>query len=139
MLVPDLATDLGKVSNGGKTYTFTLKDGIKFGPPLNREITSKDVLWAFERIGTKSVAAQYGFYYDAIKGMPAFRDGKSKVIAGIKTPDPKTIIFTLTQAHGRLPLPPRACRPPARSRRRSRDASRSRTSTAATSSPRART
>ena len=32
--------------------------------------------------------------------MPAFKDGKSKVIAGIKTPDPKTIIFTLKQAHG---------------------------------------
>ena len=128
-----------RVTNGGKTYTFHLKSGIKFGPPLNREITSKDVLWAFERIGTKSVNAQYGFYYDAIKGMTAFKDGKSKVIAGIKTPDPKTIIFTPDQAHGRLPPTGSACRPPARSRRKSRDASRSRTSTAATSSPRART
>ena len=36
MLVPDLATDLGKVSNGGKTYTFKIKQGVKFGPPLNR-------------------------------------------------------------------------------------------------------
>jgi peptide/nickel transport system substrate-binding protein len=100
VLVPDLATSLGTVSNGGKTYTFKLKDGIKFGPPLNRAITSKDVLWAFERIGTKTVAAQYGFYYDAIKGMTAFKDGKSKVISGIKTPDPKTIIFTLTKPTG---------------------------------------
>ena len=96
-------------SNGGKTYTFTLKDGIKFGPPLNRAITSKDVLWAFMRIGTKTIAAQYGFYYDAIKGMTAFRDGKSKVIAGIKTPDLKTISFTLTKPTGdfryRLSMP----------------------------------
>jgi peptide/nickel transport system substrate-binding protein len=109
VLVPDLATDLGKISNGGKTYTFTLKDGIKFGPPLNRAITSKDVLWAFMRIGTKTIAAQYGFYYDAIKGMTAFRDGKSKVIAGIKTPDLKTISFTLTKPTGdfryRLSMP----------------------------------
>ena len=100
VLVPDLATNLGTISNGGKTYTFHLKDGIKFGPPLNREITSKDVLWAFERIGTKSVDAQYGFYYDVIKGMTAFKAGKSKVISGIKTPDPKTIIFTLTKPTG---------------------------------------
>jgi peptide/nickel transport system substrate-binding protein len=108
-LVPDLATNLGDVTNGGKTYTFHLKSGIKFGPPLNREITSKDVLWAFERIGTTSVGAQYGFYYDAIKGMPAFKAGKAKVIQGIKTPDPKTIIFTLSRPTGdfrlRLSMP----------------------------------
>jgi peptide/nickel transport system substrate-binding protein len=109
VLVPDLATNLGTVSADKKTYTFHLKSGIKFGPPLNREITSKDVLWAFERIGTKTIAAQYGFYYDAIKGMAAFKDGKSKVISGIKTPDLKTISFTLTKPTGdfllRLSMP----------------------------------
>jgi peptide/nickel transport system substrate-binding protein len=99
-LVPDLATNLGTVTNGGKTYTFKLKDGIKFGPPLNREITSKDVLFAFQRIGTASVNAQYGFYYDVIKGMKAFKAGTAKVISGIKTPDPKTISFTLTAPTG---------------------------------------
>ncbi|HEY5119362.1 MAG TPA: ABC transporter substrate-binding protein, partial [Anaerolineales bacterium] len=30
-LEPDLATDMGKISSDGLTYTFTLKDGIKFG------------------------------------------------------------------------------------------------------------
>ncbi len=49
MIVPDLATNTGVVSNGGKTYTFKLKPGVKFGPPLNRAITSKDVLYAFQR------------------------------------------------------------------------------------------
>jgi len=109
VIVPDLATNTGVVSNGGKTYTFKLKDGIKFGPPLNRAITSKDILWAFERIGTKSIGAQYAFYYDPIKGMKAFSAGKSKVIQGIKTPDPKTIIFDLTKPTGdflyRLSMP----------------------------------
>jgi peptide/nickel transport system substrate-binding protein len=109
VIVPDLATNTGVVTNGGKTYTFHLKDGIKFGPPVNREITSKDVLWAFERIGTTSVNAQYGFYYDAIKGMKAFKAGTAKVISGIKTPDPKTISFTLTKPTGdflfRLSMP----------------------------------
>jgi len=109
VVVPDLATDLGKITNNGKTYTFKLKDGIKFGPPLNRPITSKDILFAFQRIGTPSVVAQYGFYYDVIKGMTAFKTGKSKVIQGIKTPDLKTIIFDLTVPTGdfryRLAMP----------------------------------
>ena len=67
------------------------------------------MLWAFERIGTPSVGAEYGFYYDAIKGMAAFKAGKSKVISGIKTPDLKTISFTLTKPTGdflyRLTMP----------------------------------
>ena len=56
------------------------------------------------------MVAQYGFYYDVIKGMTAFKAGKSKVIQGIKTPDLKTIIFDLTVPTGRLPLPPRDAR-----------------------------
>ena len=48
--VPDLATSIPKPTNGGKTYTFHLRNGVKFGPPVNREITSKDVKYALERM-----------------------------------------------------------------------------------------
>ena len=43
-LVPDMATDLGKSSDGGKTWTYTIQKGLKFedGTP----ITSKDVAYA---------------------------------------------------------------------------------------------
>jgi peptide/nickel transport system substrate-binding protein len=99
-LVPDLATSVPKPTNGGKTYTFHIRPGVKFGPPVNSVITSKDVLYAMERIGTPSVNAQYGFYYDVIKGMPAFKAGKSKVISGIQTPNPSTIVFTLSKPTG---------------------------------------
>ena len=100
VLVPDLATSMPKVSSDGLTYTFTLKNGVKFGPPVNREITSKDILYAFERIGTKDVVAQYYGYYSAIKGMPEFYDGKAKTISGIETPDDKTIVFHLSEPTG---------------------------------------
>jgi peptide/nickel transport system substrate-binding protein len=100
VIVPDLATDTGQVSDDGLTYTFTLKDGVKFGPPVSREITSKDVLYAFQRIGTPDLVAQYGFYYTVIKGMQEFTDGKADTISGIETPDDKTIVFTLTQPTG---------------------------------------
>ena len=40
-LAPGLATDMGTVSSDGLTYTFTLKDGIKFGDgtPSTRAFT----------------------------------------------------------------------------------------------------
>jgi len=93
---PDLATDLGQVSSDGLTYTYHLKSGIKFGPPVNRDITSQDIKYAFERIDSKPLVAQYGFYYDGvIEGMAA-HDGPPKDISGIETPDPQTIVFHLT-------------------------------------------
>ncbi len=108
-VVPDLATEVPAPSQDGLTYTFHLKPGIRFAPPVNREITSEDVAYAFERINTKSLAAQYGFYYDGvIQGMSgsAARPGP---ISGIETPDPHTIVFHLSRPTGdflaRLTMP----------------------------------
>jgi peptide/nickel transport system substrate-binding protein len=104
-LIGDLATEpTGNPSSDGKTYTYTLRDGIKFGDPVNRVITSKDVAYAFQRLATKSLVAQYGFYYEpAIKGFKDFEDGKASTISGIETPDDKTIKFTLNQPVGDFP------------------------------------
>ena len=104
-LVPDLAAAEPEVSDDGLTYTFKLRDGVRWSPPLNRDVTSKDILYAFKRIGTESLAAQYGFYYTVIKGMEEFTEagGLSKPrnqISGIQTPDDKTIVFTLTEPTG---------------------------------------
>lgn len=99
--VPDLATELPQPTDGGTTYTFDLKDGIRFGPPLNRAITSYDIEYAFERIGTRSLAAQYRFYYDPlIRGLHDFARGRSDDITGIETPDDGTIVFHLTRPAG---------------------------------------
>lgn len=115
-IVPDLATSVPKPTDDGLTYTFHLKQGIRFGPPVNREITSKDVEYAFERINSKPVAAQYGFYYDGvIKGMTGLAP-KPEPISGISTPNPTTIVFHLTQPTGdfleRLAMPDTAPIPP---------------------------
>lgn len=99
-LIPDLAESMPDVSDDGLTWTFQLRDGVRFGPPVSREITSSDVAYAFERIGTPSLAAQYGFYYDVIEGMDAFRAGDAKRISGIETPDDRTIVFHLTRPTG---------------------------------------
>jgi len=108
-LVPDLATSVPKPSNGGKTYTFHLKKGVKFGPPVNRVITSKDVRYALERLAKPRNGGQYGFYYSVIKGFDAYGAGKAKSISGIKTPNASTIVFDLTAPTGdflmRLSMP----------------------------------
>ena len=115
-LVPDIAAANPDVSADGLTYTFQLKTGVKFGPPLDRDVTSKDIEYAFERINTKALVAQYGFYYDGvIKGMTGDA-AKPAPISGIETPDDSTIIFHLEKPTGdllyRLAMPATAPIPP---------------------------
>ena len=108
-LVPDLATDLGEHNAEGTQWTYTLKDGIKFGPALGgeevpgvtgEEITSADFKYAMERQFIGSVGAQYPFYYEAIEGVKEFQDGTADDISGIETPDPKTVVFNLSEPVG---------------------------------------
>ena len=101
--VPDLATDLGQVSADGLTVTFTIRDGAMFAPPVDREITSHDVAYAFQRINTASLVAQYGNYYcGTIVGMTCDAKSPDTPIEGIATPDDKTIVFTLERPTGDL-------------------------------------
>jgi len=102
VVVPDIATVVpsaknGGITNNGKTYTFHLKHGIKFAPPVNREVTATDIVTAMKRIANPNDGAQYAFYYAPIRGFTA---GKGKAIPGIKVIDPYTIQFNLTEPTG---------------------------------------
>jgi peptide/nickel transport system substrate-binding protein len=65
-IVPDLATSIPKPTNGGKTYTFTLRSGIKFsdGTPL----TGADVKATFVRLFKIGNSPNSGTWYNVIKG-----------------------------------------------------------------------
>jgi peptide/nickel transport system substrate-binding protein len=99
-LVGDLATDVPQPTDGGLTYTYKLRDGVKFGPPVNRAVTSKDVAYAMNRLANPKDGGQYSFYYKVIQGWDAVANGKAKTVSGITTPDNKTIVFKLTTKTG---------------------------------------
>ncbi len=68
VVVPDLATALPKVTNSGKTYTFTLRKGIKFS--TGKTVTVADVLASFQRL-FKVSNPNAGSWYNDIVGGPA--------------------------------------------------------------------
>jgi oligopeptide transport system substrate-binding protein len=96
-VVPWMATSWTP-SDGGKTYTFTLRDGLKFSD--NTPLTSTDVVYSLNRSldpATKSPASTY--YLSLIKDSLKFQDAKSgiKTLIGdsLMAPDPKTVVIKL--------------------------------------------
>ncbi len=71
--VPDLASGPPEVSDGGRTVRIPLRRGVRFSPPVNREVTSSDVKYALERLFLPQV--QYGYasaYFCVIVGNVEF-------------------------------------------------------------------
>jgi peptide/nickel transport system substrate-binding protein len=64
-VVPDLAQSMPQVSDGGKTYTFTLRKGIKFS--TGADVTPADVVASFTRI-FKVSSPTAGSFYNGIVG-----------------------------------------------------------------------
>jgi peptide/nickel transport system substrate-binding protein len=99
--VPDLADGEPEVSEDGKTVTVKLKTGIKYAPPVNREVKSADVKYAFERAFSANAPSGYASSYFAdIEGVPSEPTKGVKPISGIETPDDQTIVFNLTRGTG---------------------------------------
>ena len=109
-LVPDIATAVPAPTGGGRTYTFHLRHGVKFGPPVqSRGHVARTSCTHSSGSRTRRTAREYAFYYSPIAGFDAYAAGKAKSISGIATPDPSTIVFHLTKPTGdflyRLALP----------------------------------
>lgn len=99
--VPDLAAAMPTVSDGGKTVTVRIRRGVRFSPPVNREVTSSDVKYAIERGFSASVANGYaGAYFGAVVGAPAKATKSVPDIRGIQTPSRYTIVFRLRRPQG---------------------------------------
>ncbi len=66
---PDIATDQPTISDGGKTITYHLQSGIKFSPPVNRDVVCDDFKYAIERALLPGVANGYvGLYFTDLVG-----------------------------------------------------------------------
>jgi peptide/nickel transport system substrate-binding protein len=99
--VPDLADGDPQISEDKKSITVKIKKGVKFAPPVNRDVTSKDVKYAFERAFSANVPSGYASsYFKDIVGVPAEPTKGVKPISGIETPDDSTIVFNLKAPTG---------------------------------------
>jgi peptide/nickel transport system substrate-binding protein len=84
-LIPGVATALPKITDGGKTYTVTLRPGLKFsdGSPVKAS--------DFTRAAERAIKIPWGgsgqFITPIIVGGTAYSTGKAKTISGIVADD----------------------------------------------------
>jgi len=99
-VVADCATELpeGKVNDDGTvTYTYTLKDGLKWSD--GQAMTAKDFEFAWKRAASNALGADYGYMFDVIKGYGAEAEGAATATElAVKALDDKTLEVTLNNA-----------------------------------------
>ncbi len=75
MLKPELAESYEK-SEDGLTYTFTLREGLKWSD--GSDFKASDIVAAWTRNASAELGADYGFMYEVIEG---YADGKLNIVA----------------------------------------------------------
>jgi peptide/nickel transport system substrate-binding protein len=106
---PDLAARAPDVSADGLTWTFHLRPGLHYGPPLQDvPITSSDIVRALLRAGdghTADIGLSMG-YLGNIEGFETYvrtNNPKPESISGLETPDPLTLRIHLLSPDATLP------------------------------------
>jgi peptide/nickel transport system substrate-binding protein len=96
-LAPDLATSY-EVSDGGTTYTFKLRQGVKFhnvAPVNGRVFDSEDVTWSYKRFSTG--VAGVGNVNAGNTGAPQFGNSFKGLVDSVTAPDKNTVVFKLSK------------------------------------------
>ena len=95
-LVPDAAVGFPRVSRDGKTYTFTLRNGLRFSD--GSAVTAAAFKRAFERAADpKQASPAIAFMHDVV-GADARNEGKAGSVTGISAKG-QTLSIRLTQAN----------------------------------------
>ena len=87
-LAPDIAAAAPEIGDGGRTLTVRIRRGVRFAPPVGREVTAADVRYAIERGRTPRVASPPAGAYMA-------------EVTRIDVPDPYTLVFRLSRPYAR--------------------------------------
>jgi peptide/nickel transport system substrate-binding protein len=101
-IVPDIAAAMPTVSKDGLTYTFKVRTGVRFSPPVNRDVLPSDFKFTIERlfrINSGGVS-----FYTGIVGANQYAKTKKGGISGIVANDKTgTLTFHLTTPDGTFP------------------------------------
>jgi peptide/nickel transport system substrate-binding protein len=100
--VPDLADGPYELSPDGRTYTFRIRRGVRYAPPVDREVQARDFIYAVERQLDPEHPSPNP-YARLIKGVAAFASGRARTISGMRALDSHTLEITLDRPASDFP------------------------------------
>jgi ABC-type transport system substrate-binding protein len=80
-IVPDLATGYPKITNSGKTYTYTIRKDARFS--TGASVTAQDVAFTINRVLNPALKTYRAAYLSDIVGAKAVLAGRTQEAAGI--------------------------------------------------------
>lgn len=120
--VPDAATSMPTISNGGKTYTFHIKPGVDWNTSPARQVTAADFIREYKAFcNPVSPVGNLGYFSSTIAGLTQYCDAEtaffakksnkptaanianfqnSHNISGLSAPNSSTLVFNLSQPAG---------------------------------------
>jgi peptide/nickel transport system substrate-binding protein len=81
-LIPDLAADYPTITDGGKTYTYRIKKGLRFS--TGARVTARDVAHTINRILNPAMKAYAARYFSDIVGARAVLEGRAETASGVR-------------------------------------------------------
>lgn len=103
-LVPDLAEQWPVAEDGATRWTFRLRPGIRYAPPLDTlTVTAQDVVRALERLaccGSPEVAG----LFSSVRGFEAYASGGADRITGLLARDDLELVVSLRAPTHDLPM-----------------------------------
>lgn len=116
-LEPEVAAGWPKISDGGRTYTFTIRPGFGFSPPSHEQVTAQSFRHEIERVLQQPGPSSPERLADIV-GAAAFRSGHATHVVGVFARG-DTLVIRLVRPAGDLPTrlaEPQFCAVPAQLR-----------------------
>ena len=106
--VADMAESIPAPTDGGKTYEFTIKDGVKWDTTPARQVTGADAVLGFKRLcNPVQPTGALGYFSGVIAGMKEFCTGFAKApstVAGMKSYIEKNEISGITATGNKVKI-----------------------------------
>jgi peptide/nickel transport system substrate-binding protein len=102
--VPDLASGPYQISDDRRTYTFTIRKGIRYAPRYDATVQAKDFVYAIERqFDPHQKVHSPNPYASLIQGFAEYAAGKARTISGMQAIGESTLKITLRQPASDFP------------------------------------
>jgi YVTN family beta-propeller protein len=98
-IVPEVAEAVPAPTDGGRTYTFTIRPGFRFSPPSRDVVTAATFKSTIERVVDPRLKSFSASTFSGIVGYRAYTTGKARHLSGV-TARGRTLTIRLSRPDG---------------------------------------